>query len=49
MHLLGDILQASDDLTHVINSCKKIVEEQAISGETESAQQTQSSARQGIF
>ncbi|KAM8771627.1 ADP-ribosylation factor-binding protein GGA3a [Acanthopagrus schlegelii] len=43
---LGDILQASDDLSHVINSYKKIVEGQTINGETE-AQQTQSSVRQG--
>lgn len=46
MHLSGDILQASDDLSHVINSYKKIVEGQTINGETE-AQQTQSSVRQG--
>ncbi|XP_073331679.1 ADP-ribosylation factor-binding protein GGA3a [Pagrus major] len=44
---LGDILQASDDLSHVINSYKKIVEGQTINGETEEAQQTQSSVRQG--
>ncbi|XP_035516416.1 ADP-ribosylation factor-binding protein GGA3a [Morone saxatilis] len=44
---LGDILQASDDLSHVINSCKKIVEGLTINGETVEAQQTQSSARQG--
>ncbi|XP_038569711.1 ADP-ribosylation factor-binding protein GGA3a isoform X3 [Micropterus salmoides] len=44
---LGDILQASDDLSHVINSYKKIVEGQTINGETEEAQQTQSSLRQG--
>uniref|UniRef100_A0A671VAB5 Golgi associated, gamma adaptin ear containing, ARF binding protein 3a n=1 Tax=Sparus aurata TaxID=8175 RepID=A0A671VAB5_SPAAU len=40
---LGDILQASDDLSHVINSYKKIVEGQTINGETEEAQRTQSS------
>lgn len=45
----GDILQASDDLSHVINSYKKIVEGQTINGETEEAQQTQSSVRQGTF
>ncbi|KAF3687522.1 ADP-ribosylation factor-binding protein [Channa argus] len=45
---LGDILQASDDLSHVINSYKKIVEGQAINGETAEAQQTQTSARQGV-
>lgn len=44
---LGDILQASDDLSHVINSYKKIVEGQTINGETEEAQQTLSSVRQG--
>lgn len=44
---LGDILQASDDLSHVINSYKKIVEGQTINGETEEAQRTQSSVRQG--
>lgn len=49
MHLSGDILQASDDLSHVINSYKKIVEGQTVNGETESAQQTQSSVRQGTF
>uniref|UniRef100_A0A671V9T9 Golgi associated, gamma adaptin ear containing, ARF binding protein 3a n=1 Tax=Sparus aurata TaxID=8175 RepID=A0A671V9T9_SPAAU len=41
---LGDILQASDDLSHVINSYKKIVEGQTINGETEEAQRTQSSS-----
>ncbi|XP_044044984.1 ADP-ribosylation factor-binding protein GGA3a isoform X2 [Siniperca chuatsi] len=44
---LGDILQASDDLSHVINSYKKIVEGQTINGETVEAQQTQASVRQG--
>ncbi|XP_026216460.1 ADP-ribosylation factor-binding protein GGA3a isoform X2 [Anabas testudineus] len=44
---LGDILQASDDLSHVMNSYKKIVEGQAINGETEKAQLTQASARRG--
>lgn len=47
MHLSGDILQASDDLSHVINSYKRIVEGQTINGETEEAQRTQSSVRQG--
>uniref|UniRef100_A0A671VAC0 Golgi associated, gamma adaptin ear containing, ARF binding protein 3a n=1 Tax=Sparus aurata TaxID=8175 RepID=A0A671VAC0_SPAAU len=42
---LGDILQASDDLSHVINSYKKIVEGQTINGETEEAQRTQSSCK----
>uniref|UniRef100_A0A4W6FQG0 Golgi associated, gamma adaptin ear containing, ARF binding protein 3a n=1 Tax=Lates calcarifer TaxID=8187 RepID=A0A4W6FQG0_LATCA len=46
---LGDILQASDDLSRVINSYKKIVEGQTINGETEEAQQTQTSVRQGTF
>ncbi|MGH0153648.1 UNVERIFIED_CONTAM: hypothetical protein FKN15_025437 [Acipenser sinensis] len=32
---LGDILQASDDLSHGINSYKKIVEGQAVNGETD--------------
>ncbi|XP_068583496.1 ADP-ribosylation factor-binding protein GGA3a [Cebidichthys violaceus] len=41
---LGDILQASDDLSHVINSYKKIVEGQIIN---EEAQQTQLAVRQG--
>ncbi|XP_027138571.1 ADP-ribosylation factor-binding protein GGA3a [Larimichthys crocea] len=41
---LGDILQASDDLSHVITSYKKIVEGQTINGETAEAQQT---VRQG--
>uniref|UniRef100_A0A4W6FQF2 Golgi associated, gamma adaptin ear containing, ARF binding protein 3a n=1 Tax=Lates calcarifer TaxID=8187 RepID=A0A4W6FQF2_LATCA len=41
---LGDILQASDDLSRVINSYKKIVEGQTINGETEEAQQTQTSS-----
>uniref|UniRef100_A0A3P8RN74 Golgi associated, gamma adaptin ear containing, ARF binding protein 3a n=1 Tax=Amphiprion percula TaxID=161767 RepID=A0A3P8RN74_AMPPE len=44
---LGDLLQASDDLSHVINSYKKIVEGHAINGETEEAQQIQTSAKQG--
>lgn len=49
MHSSGDILQASDDLSHVINSYKKIVEGQTINGEAESAQQTQSSVKKGTF
>nr|XP_046266564.1 ADP-ribosylation factor-binding protein GGA3a [Scatophagus argus]XP_046266574.1 ADP-ribosylation factor-binding protein GGA3a [Scatophagus argus] len=44
---LGDILQASDDLSHVINSYKKIVEGQTINGEFEEAQQIKTSVRQG--
>ncbi|XP_047435313.1 ADP-ribosylation factor-binding protein GGA3a isoform X2 [Mugil cephalus] len=42
---LGDILQASDDLSQVINSYKKIVEGQTINGDSGVAQQT--SVRQG--
>ncbi|XP_029992964.1 ADP-ribosylation factor-binding protein GGA3a isoform X2 [Sphaeramia orbicularis] len=42
---LGDILQASDDLSHVINTYKKIVEGQTINGGTEEAHQ--SSHKQG--
>lgn len=38
---LGDLLQASDDLSHVINSYKKIVEGHTINGETEEAQHMQ--------
>lgn len=49
MHLPGDILQASDDLSQVINSYKKIVEGQTINGETEEAQQTPTSVKQGKF
>uniref|UniRef100_A0A665TUE6 ADP-ribosylation factor-binding protein GGA3-like n=1 Tax=Echeneis naucrates TaxID=173247 RepID=A0A665TUE6_ECHNA len=44
---LGDILQASDDLSQVINSYKKIVEGQTINGETQEAQQTQTLVKQG--
>ncbi|XP_041641799.1 ADP-ribosylation factor-binding protein GGA3a isoform X2 [Cheilinus undulatus] len=44
---LGDILQASDDLSHAISSYKMIVEGQAVNGETGDVQQTQSSFRQG--
>ncbi|XP_071396265.1 ADP-ribosylation factor-binding protein GGA3-like, partial [Centroberyx affinis] len=43
---LGDILQASDDLSRVINSYKKIVEGQTINGEAEEALM-RSSTRQG--
>ncbi|KAM7009707.1 ADP-ribosylation factor-binding protein GGA3a [Tautogolabrus adspersus] len=35
---LGDILQASDDLSHVMNSYKKIVERQTFNGETQRTQ-----------
>ncbi|CAN9510528.1 unnamed protein product [Ophioblennius macclurei] len=44
---LGDILQASDDLSHVINSYKKIVEGGKMNGETGEAQQRPSSIEQG--
>ncbi|XP_037328753.2 ADP-ribosylation factor-binding protein GGA3a isoform X2 [Pungitius pungitius] len=44
---LGDILQASDDLSHVVHSYKKIVEEQIVNGGTGDARQTQLSIRQG--
>uniref|UniRef100_A0A8C2X6E7 Golgi associated, gamma adaptin ear containing, ARF binding protein 3a n=1 Tax=Cyclopterus lumpus TaxID=8103 RepID=A0A8C2X6E7_CYCLU len=44
---LGDILQASDDLSHVISSYKKLVEGQIVNGEAEDARQTQLSVRQG--
>uniref|UniRef100_A0A8C2X6Q3 Golgi associated, gamma adaptin ear containing, ARF binding protein 3a n=1 Tax=Cyclopterus lumpus TaxID=8103 RepID=A0A8C2X6Q3_CYCLU len=46
---LGDILQASDDLSHVISSYKKLVEGQIVNGEAEDARQTQLSVRQGTF
>ncbi|XP_060944665.1 ADP-ribosylation factor-binding protein GGA3-like [Limanda limanda] len=44
---LGDILQASDDLSHVINSYKKIVKGQTLNGESEEAQQPRTSVQQG--
>ncbi|XP_069553330.1 ADP-ribosylation factor-binding protein GGA3a [Brachyistius frenatus] len=44
---LGDILQASDDLSHVIHSYKKIVEGDTINGEIEAAQQRRTSVNQG--
>uniref|UniRef100_A0A668AKB1 Golgi associated, gamma adaptin ear containing, ARF binding protein 3a n=1 Tax=Myripristis murdjan TaxID=586833 RepID=A0A668AKB1_9TELE len=43
---LGDILQASDDLSRVINSYKKIVEGQTVNGEREESL-TPSSTKQG--
>lgn len=49
LHSSGDILQASDDLSHVINSYKKIVEGQTINGETDEAQQTRSAVKKGAF
>nr|XP_019940079.1 PREDICTED: ADP-ribosylation factor-binding protein GGA3-like [Paralichthys olivaceus] len=44
---LGDILQASDDLSHVINSYKTIMKGQTINGESEEAQQPRTSVRRG--
>lgn len=35
MSLVGDILQASDNLSRVINSYKKIIEGQVINGEVD--------------
>ena len=49
MSLSGDILQASDDLSHVINSYKKIVKGQTLNGESEEAQQPRTSVQQGTF
>lgn len=48
MHL-GDILQASDDLSHAVNSYEKIVDGRMISGEMERAQQKQAPVRRGRF
>lgn len=45
----GDILQASDDLSHAVNSYEKFVDGRMISGETESAQQKQAPVRRGTF
>ncbi|KAM9769380.1 ADP-ribosylation factor-binding protein GGA3a [Menidia menidia] len=44
---LGEILQASDDLSHVIGSYKKIVEGHSINGDAESAEQMQNRVTQG--
>ncbi|XP_014331622.1 ADP-ribosylation factor-binding protein GGA3 [Xiphophorus maculatus] len=44
---LGEILQANDDLSSAINSYKKIVEGQSISGDSDFAQGTQTPATQG--
>ena len=43
----GEILQASDDLSRVINSYRKIVEGQRINGETEDIRTTAGN-RQGM-
>ncbi|MED6280313.1 hypothetical protein CHARACLAT_009517 [Characodon lateralis] len=45
---LGEILQANDDLSSAINSYKKIVEGQSISGDPEVAQGTQMPVTQGF-
>ncbi|XP_061589153.1 ADP-ribosylation factor-binding protein GGA3-like [Cololabis saira] len=42
---LGDILQASDDLSHVIASCKKLVEGLAINGDAEAVQDERAAAK----
>ncbi|KAM4751315.1 ADP-ribosylation factor-binding protein GGA3a isoform 2-T2 [Anableps anableps] len=44
---LGEILQANDELSSAINSYKKIVEGQSISGDPEVAQRTQMPVTQG--
>uniref|UniRef100_A0AAQ5Y6Z7 Golgi associated, gamma adaptin ear containing, ARF binding protein 3b n=1 Tax=Amphiprion ocellaris TaxID=80972 RepID=A0AAQ5Y6Z7_AMPOC len=44
---LGDILQASDDLSRVINSYKKIVEGQPINGDSEDPQTTAGHSESG--
>ncbi|XP_037545793.1 ADP-ribosylation factor-binding protein GGA3a [Nematolebias whitei] len=43
---LGEILQANDELSHVINSYKTIVEGHSNSGDTEAAQGVQTSIKQ---
>lgn len=48
IHMLGDILQANDDLSQVINLYKKIVEGQTMNGET-GGRQTQTSISAGKF
>lgn len=48
IHMLGDILQANDDLSQVINLYKKIVERQTMNGET-GGRQTQTSVSAGKF
>uniref|UniRef100_A0A1A7YYE8 Golgi associated, gamma adaptin ear containing, ARF binding protein 3 n=1 Tax=Iconisemion striatum TaxID=60296 RepID=A0A1A7YYE8_9TELE len=44
---LGEILQASDDLSHVISSYKKVVDAHTVSGDTEVAQGMQPSFKHG--
>ncbi|KAJ3600753.1 hypothetical protein NHX12_031728 [Muraenolepis orangiensis] len=44
---LGDILQASDDLSRVINSYRKIVEGQRVNGETEDLRPTAGNRPEG--
>uniref|UniRef100_A0A8C7XN37 Golgi associated, gamma adaptin ear containing, ARF binding protein 3a n=1 Tax=Oryzias sinensis TaxID=183150 RepID=A0A8C7XN37_9TELE len=44
---LGEILQASDDLSHVMNSYKMIVEGHKINGDSEGVQGKQTSVKQG--
>lgn len=46
---LGDILQASDDLSHAVNSYQKIVDGRMISGEMERPQQQQAAVSRGTF
>lgn len=46
--MLGDILQANDDLSQVINLYKKIVEGQTMNGEA-GGHQTQTSVSAGKF
>lgn len=43
----GDILQASDDLSRVINSYKKIVEGQPINGDSEEPRSTAGYSQSG--
>lgn len=47
MLLSGEILQANDELSHIINSYKTIVEGHSNSGDTEAAQGGQTSIKQG--
>lgn len=48
MHL-GDILQASDDLCHAVNSYREIVDGEMIGGEVERTQQQQAAERRGAL
>lgn len=47
MFISGEILQANDELSHVINSYKTVVEGHSNSGDTEAAQGVQTSIKQG--